>query len=68
MGRPLASSSISLSMRRMVRVSGSSIASIRTPQIVPVIAAAFGWIRGASRKNVARSLARSICVASPLAS
>src|SRR5690349_18644647 len=43
MGRPLASSSTSLSMYRIFRISGSSISWIRTPQMVPVILLALGW-------------------------
>ncbi len=35
-GRPLASSSTSLSRMRISRIRGSSISSIRTPQITPL--------------------------------
>ena len=41
-GRPLASSSTSLSRYRIFRISGSSISSMRTPQTTPVILPALG--------------------------
>jgi hypothetical protein len=48
----------------MLRISGSSIASRRTPQMVPVIFTAAGWIAGASRKKTSKLALRSIWLAS----
>jgi hypothetical protein len=53
-----------LSIQRIFCINGFSIASMRTPQIVPVICAAFGCSFGAFSKNVRRSTRRSICCAS----
>ena len=47
MDLPFASSSTSLSMYRIFRISGSSISSMRTPQTVPVILPALGCSNGA---------------------
>ena len=57
MGLPFASSSTSLSRYRMLRISGSSISSIRTPQMTPVILGAFGCSAGASPKKLRRARA-----------
>src|SRR5690606_34689359 len=65
-GLPFASSSTSLSRYRIFRISGSSISSMRTPQITPVILAAFGCRAGAWAKKVSRSVFWSICSASVL--
>ena len=64
MGRPLASSSTSLSMYRIFRISGSSISSMRTPQMTPVILLALGLSPGASLKKVSldRLAARSCSI------
>lgn len=59
-GRPRASSSISLSSTRISRISGSSMVSIRTPQIVPVTADRAGFIAGAEAKKVSKSVPASI--------
>src|SRR5687768_300961 len=45
----------------MLRISGSSISSRRTPQTVPVILPTFGLSPGACWKNVSRSFSRSSC-------
>jgi hypothetical protein len=66
MGLPFASSSTNLSRYRMLRMSGSSISSIRTPQMTPLILLAFGCSAGASLKKVSKSVFRSICSASAL--
>jgi len=64
-GRPLASSSTSLSMIRIFCISGSAMASMRTPQMTPVTWAAFGWSAGAERKKASRSAPDRICFANP---
>jgi hypothetical protein len=55
-------------MYLMLRISGSSISSSRTPQIVPVILLTFGFKAGASSKNsfssYLGSLSHSACVTS----
>ena len=48
----------------MLRISGSSISSMRTPQMTPVILVTCGWSAGASPKNVSKSFLSSICFAS----
>ena len=60
MGLPFASSSTNLSRYRMLRISGSSMSSIRTPQITPVILLALGCSAGASLKKASKSFFRSI--------
>ena len=49
---PLASSSMTLSRQRILRIVGSSISSIFTPQIFPVIYRLSGFHEGASSRNV----------------
>jgi hypothetical protein len=51
-------------MLRIFRITGSSISSMRTPQMTPVILLALGGRNGASLKNVSKSLFPLICFAS----
>ena len=68
MGLPRASSSTSLSSQRIFCISGSSIASTRTPQTTPVIFWALGLICGASEKKVSRLASLSIWAFRPFSS
>jgi hypothetical protein len=63
-GLPFASSSTNLSRYRVFRISGSSISSIRTPQMTLVILLAFGCSAAASLKNDSKSFFCSVCSAS----
>ena len=67
MGLPFASSSTNLSGYRMLRMSGSPISSIRTPQMTPVILLAFGCSLDHKRESRDSHARPRIAVVTPIA-